>query len=98
MSVHDGKPGQSWETGLSLSQGEDWDVPADTRLTREQDAVRRPFRFANVHGTPVPVARLRRIGWLDQKGRVWLEIPPGDRFDGGSLTPLLIDPGERDGS
>jgi hypothetical protein len=36
-------------------------------------------------------ATLRRVGWLDQKGRVWTEIPPGVTFDGGSLTPLLID-------
>lgn len=36
-------------------------------------------------------ARLRRIGWLDQKGRVWTEIPATADFDGGSLTPLLID-------
>lgn len=36
-------------------------------------------------------ATLRRVGWLDQKGRVWTSIPPSDQFDGGSLTPLLID-------
>lgn len=37
------------------------------------------------------VATLRRVGWLDQKGRVWTETPSGLGFDGGSLTPLLID-------
>lgn len=36
-------------------------------------------------------ATLRRIGWIDQKGRVWTDIPPSSMFDGGSLTPLLID-------
>jgi hypothetical protein len=34
--------------------------------------------------------RMRRIGWLDQKGRVWMTIPSTATFDGGSLTPLLI--------
>lgn len=37
------------------------------------------------------VATLRRVGWLDQKGRVWTKIPPSKDFDGGSLYPLLID-------
>jgi hypothetical protein len=37
-----------------------------------------------------PWLRVRRVGWLDQKGRVWTEIPPISEFDGGSLTPLLI--------
>lgn len=36
-------------------------------------------------------ATLRRVGWLDQKGRVWTKAPPSADFDGGSLTPLLID-------
>lgn len=39
------------------------------------------------------VSYLRQIGWLDQKGRVWLAPPPSAEFDGGSLTPLLIDAG-----
>jgi hypothetical protein len=37
-----------------------------------------------------PWLRVRRVGWLNQKGRVWTEIPPISEFDGGSLTPLLI--------
>jgi len=37
-----------------------------------------------------PRARFRRVGWLDQKGRVWTQTPPSASFDGGSLTPLLI--------
>ncbi len=36
-------------------------------------------------------ALLRRVGWLDQKGRVWIALPDPGTFDGGSLTPLLID-------
>lgn len=37
--------------------------------------------------------KLRRIGWLDQKGRVWVDVSYSEyleNFDGGSLTPLLI--------
>jgi hypothetical protein len=36
--------------------------------------------------------RVRQVGWLDQKGRVWIigAISFGTEFDGGSLTPLLI--------
>jgi hypothetical protein len=46
--------------------------------------------------TGKPVATLRRIGWLDQAGRVWTRMPVGDENEGiGSLTPLLVDPGER---
>src|ERR1700683_239883 len=89
-------------TGLSLARNcEDWDVLPDLKPPEYPDfegipafARTRPHRS----GTDLPVARLRRIGWLDQKGRVWLRVPPGAGFDGGSLTPLLIDPGERDGS
>lgn len=40
---------------------------------------------------PIPFGcKMRRIGWLDQKGRIWTEVPPGNTFDGGSLTPLLV--------
>jgi hypothetical protein len=42
------------------------------------------------HG-PGPRATLRRVGWLDQEGRVWLEVPPGAGSGGGPLTPLLVD-------
>jgi hypothetical protein len=59
-------------------------------------AVRMTIRTVNVGGQPVPAARLRRIGWLDQLGRVWLRSADWDG-KGGSITPLLIDPGERDG-
>jgi hypothetical protein len=90
--------GQPWPTGMRLHVGEDWDVLPDLHEHPTLDG-----HFAYTHmaphrptGNEVPVARLRRIGWLDQKGRVWLTMPqPADGFDGGSLTPLLIDPGER---
>lgn len=39
---------------------------------------------------PDVTMRVRRVGWLDQRGRVWYSIPPSDDFDGGSLTPLLV--------
>jgi hypothetical protein len=77
----------AYETPLRLNVGEDWEVRVDTRGGTE------PSRF-DARG--VPLARLRRIGWIDQKGRMYLEVPSGARFDGGSLSPLLIDPGERD--
>ena len=38
-----------------------------------------------------PVVANNTLYVLDQKGRVWLKVPPGSQFDGGSLTPLLID-------
>lgn len=74
------QPGQPTQTPLSLNRNcEDWPVIADPDL---------------VDGYPMRStkrATLRRIGWLDQKGRVWLATPPTAEFDGGSLTPLLID-------
>lgn len=101
MSIHDGKPVQSWETGLQLHQGEDWEVLPDMKPDPDpQDSFGFPVLAkmrSSRSGVEVPAATLRRIGWVDQKGRVWLEIPPAIQFDGGSLTPLLIDPGERDG-
>lgn len=82
-------------TGLFLGRNcEDWDVPADSRL--DDDDQRVPARAMLVRHAPVPAARLRRIGWLDQLGRVWLHAKDWDG-KGGSITPLLIDPGERDG-
>jgi len=91
--------GQPVCTGLSLAQNaEDWNVPADTRL--DNDGNRITTRTALVSGAPVPVARLRRIGWLDQRGQVWLRSSDWIAAGGpnGSITPLLIDPGERDGN
>jgi hypothetical protein len=85
-------------TGLRLAQNcEDWDVPADTRL--DEDGNRTTTRTVLVAGAQVPAARLRRIGWLDQRGQVWLRSSDWMAAGGpnGSITPLLIDAGERDG-
>lgn len=44
--------------------------------------------------------RMRRIGWIDQKGRVYpydLRFDmegASERFDGGSFSPLLIEIGD----
>lgn len=79
--VVDKPPPRSWPTGMRLHQGEPWPVHGD--LLRDADGY--------PTGEHAPRAILRRIGWLDQLGRVWLAIPPTATFDGGSLTPLLID-------
>lgn len=64
-------------TNLAVSQNcESWPVPADY-----------PETMLRSHHW----ATLRRIGWLDQKGRVWTRVPATADFDGGSLTPLLVD-------
>jgi hypothetical protein len=90
-------------TGLKLNDNcEDWMVPCDTRPGQTFDewaAEHPPFRMMlESEARQVwdasrtrHTATLRRIGWLDQKGRVWTEVPASDEFDGGSLTPLLID-------
>lgn len=83
---------QSYQTDLKLHEGENWPVPADT-IVDPEDGDQLAYR-TTTHvsgGFPVVAATLRRIGWLDQKGRVWLKCPPSTGFDGGSLTPLLID-------
>jgi hypothetical protein len=90
-------------TFLRLNQNcEDWKVPSDHRgvtfeewveglplqLNREEITLAESaWRASITHHT----ATLRRIGWIDQKGRVWLEVPSAKDFDGGSLTPLLVD-------
>jgi hypothetical protein len=88
-------------TGLRLYEGENWDVFPDLMPPEYPDFEGIPAFARTVphrSGADLPVARLRRIGWVDQKGRVYTSVPPQAGFDGGSLTPLLIDPGERDGS
>lgn len=88
----------SYQTGLKLHEGEPWDVLPDLHVSGADDEPELDYTHTAEHvpsGLKVPVARLRRIGWLDQKGRVWTRVPSGADFDGGSLTPLLIDPGER---
>jgi hypothetical protein len=93
VSIGDGKPEPSWPTPMRLHEGEDWDVLPDLIADPpDGDLVTyRTTRHVHRAGMDVPVARLRRVGWLDQKGRVWLTTPPMAQFDGGSLTPLLID-------
>lgn len=75
----------SWfQTNLHLYEGEDWP-------TRAHDS---GFQFfCQDHQTGMREITLRRIGWIDQKGRIWKEAPSPESFDGGSLTPLLINPG-----
>lgn len=72
------------DTGMRLHEGDDWPVVASYH--DDEDG----FRY-RIDGAGKVIAMLRRVGWLDQKGRVWLKVPPGAGFDGGSLTPLLID-------
>jgi hypothetical protein len=79
---------------MRLHEGERWPVPADTAvkdLDGDGPDELIPATLVNVRGSRVPAATLRRVGWLDQRGRVWLGTPPCATFDGGSLTPLLID-------
>jgi hypothetical protein len=68
------------------SRGEDWKVKTDAERRRADIGSDAPCTPASERQ-----ATLRRIGWLDQRGRVWLSAPSGVGFDGGSLTPLLID-------
>lgn len=84
-------PPRSWPTGMRLHDGEAWPVPADTMLDPDDPDQLAYRTTAHVRGFPVVAATLRRVGWIDQLGRVWLKVPPCDGFDGGSLTPLLID-------
>lgn len=89
-------------TSLRLHQGENWDVFPDTRPgdeTAGEDTSLAFFtRFGLFRtGQMLPFARLRRIGWIDQHGHVVTTIPAGADHNGGSWTPMLIDPGERHG-
>ena len=102
-----GEPGKTvlgHETGLALSQGEDnWKVPCDRGSQSFDDWLDEqpaPQTFEGMaalvrnawdHQHQRHCASLRRVGWLDQKGRVWTEVPSTSSFDGGSLTPLLVD-------
>lgn len=98
--------GQPVRTGLSAAQNcEDWNVFPDTRPgDAERNETEGLVYFTRLErhrsGFDLPVARLRRIGWLDQRGQVWLRSSDWMKAGGpnGSITPLLIDPGERDGS
>lgn len=87
------------QTDARLHEGEEWKVPVDPHgqpfsywieEQSEDGAVVSAMKKA-WDAAPHHFATLRRIGWIDQKGRVWTKIPPSADFDGGSLTPLLID-------
>lgn len=69
-----------WETGMALSAGVEFTA---------RGRVDGPFTEDEACRLTAPI-RMRQVGWLDQKGRVWLECPPAGQFDGGSLTPLLV--------
>ena len=72
---------QGAPTPMRLNVGENWEVTGHVgpREPRPCD-----------HDVLRASVMMRRVGWLDQKGRVWTEIPPSASFDGGSLDPLLI--------
>jgi hypothetical protein len=72
------------QTDLTLYEGQSWDTAAHVSRTDTRQCE---------HDVPRATVQLRRIGWIDQKGRVYKEVPPTAEFDGGSLTPLLINPG-----
>lgn len=59
------------------------------------EGVPTPLRLYQAEEWPSDEVRphLRRVGWLDQRGRVWTRIPErADRpADVGSFTPLLIE-------
>lgn len=87
---------QAAQTAMRLHAGEDWTVRPDMRPGYEEDGepdLKFFTKFERDAHTDqsIAVATLRRVGWLDQKGRVWTDTPPSAGFDGGSLTPLLID-------
>jgi len=77
-------PDEPSQTAMRLHAGENWPKVADTWHRGDSSWLR-------LDDLGRPVTTLRRVGWLDQKGRVWIEVPPQAGFDGGSLTPLLID-------
>lgn len=68
------------QTDMRLYQGEEWEAAGHA------GAPPRPCD----HEVARVTVRMRRVGWLDQRGRVWTSIPPAAGFDGGSLDPLLI--------
>lgn len=74
---------QCFPTGMRLHEAEDF--TASGRLVGEPAQ-----ESGRAEGVMKAEIRMRRVGWLDQKGRVWLSVPPSAAFDGGSLTPLLI--------
>jgi len=101
-----GAPGEvtsGFPTELRASAGEDWTVPCDpgrqdfddwwdsVPLSRKAGESRSLAENAWEASRQRHTACLRRVGWLDQHGRVWTRIPSGSEYNGGSYTPLLID-------
>lgn len=84
---------EDWKVPSDHSSGhlfEDWlkkRAPGVSIDGLMADRLREAWDASITHHT----ATLRRIGWIDQKGRVWTEVPSSASFDGGSLTPLLVD-------
>lgn len=91
---------QGTQTAMSCTIGEEWLVrpdrrPGNERMDEDED-LKYFSRFVSDYVTNqmVPVASLTRIGWLDQRGRIWTRIPPGrlaDEMQCGSFMPLLVD-------
>jgi hypothetical protein len=94
------------QTDMHTYRGEEWKTPVDPRhisfseweAARQESGGVTPTAVKDLElmelawdAAALHFATLRRVGWLDQKGRVWTKIPPTHGFDGGSLTPLLID-------
>lgn len=75
------------DSGIRASKANDVLVSGHNRQAR--------VTYCRGHQVPMAMVQLRHVGWLDQKGRVYaLDAAPGPSgFDGGSLTPLLIDVG-----
>ena len=90
-------------TELAAGRGENWMVPCDRGsqtldewlgdqpMPQAAHEVVSLVRNAWDHAHQRHCATLRLVGWLDQKGVVWTEIPSGLEYNGGSYTPLLID-------
>lgn len=47
------------------------------------------------HDVPRARIKLRQIGWLDQRGQVWMTFSDWRAAGGpnGSITPIMINPG-----
>lgn len=71
---------ECWATGMALSVSADFVARGRVQGKLDDDEA----------GKLTAPILMRKVGWLDQRGRVWLEVPPMADFDGGSLTPLLI--------
>jgi hypothetical protein len=84
--VPDGLP-----TGIRINQNcESWGATGHGGMSRNKPCKHKLAGNPDVENVTI---RLRRIGWIDQRGRVYVKCPPMQEFDGGSLTPLLINPG-----